>query len=204
MSLKDYLNLDTCVFNPIRYYDGEFVFPFLDVNFKYSPLLMANAKVENGKNLFTSFAQKYYLTPLAQFKGSKAGQIMPYIIINKGENEKRKSAKFYIYAYIMDSFLSMTSTSLEKKYKIFEMPNMDKVKIHYRNILNEQLQKYLLLKKNIDNPKYAELKEAINYDYKYYLRRINSSISFELFISIRIKELQHEIRNIDKIFRFFE
>lgn len=204
MKLSDYLDLNACVFNPVRYYDGESVFPHLDLSFVYSRLLESNSKVENGKSLFAEFVKKYYLMPLYEVDGVKRGHIAPYFVINKSENESRKRIKFFYLSYILENFLCMNTISEEKKIKLFNQNGMSKMKIYYRNLLNEQLQKYLTFKKNINNPKYIELRQNIEKDFIFYQRCLFDKLSFEDFLKIRINEFQREIKGIDKLFKLFE
>jgi len=201
MNLRDYLDLDMCVLNPVMYLDGEFSFPFVSANLEYSSLLYLNAKIENDKNLFGQYIIDNYLLPLSKVLGHKRGHSLPAIIVNKEENEKRKSAKLYFLSYILENFMGMNTISIEKKYKLLEQKGLKKIKIAYRNLLNEQLQKYNLLKNNINNSKYNELKDNIHKDYLFLIINNNLQMTFEEFVVKRIRELKIEINNIDKLFK---
>lgn len=203
MKLSDYLDLDATVFNPIRYYDGEFLMPFLATSLNCNAMLSDNAIVENGKNLFDEYVKKEYLQPLANILENRTGHIYPYFVINKLDYEKRKSTKFYYLGYILENFYGMNVIPNEKKNKMFLLQDYDKIKTYYRNLLNEQMSKYSTLIKNINNPRYDELKNLAMEDYKVYCNKIYIKISFEDFLKLRINELKKEIKAINKLFNLF-
>lgn len=203
MKLSDFLDLNSTVFNPVRYYDGEFLIPCIDTEFKGNTILRDNSIVKGGKNLFAEYVKEEYLLPLYKILDSKAGHTFPYIIINKHDYEKNKSTKFYFVGYILENLHGMSVLSDEKKYKIFELQDIDKMKTYYRNLLNEQLYKYLLLKKNVKNPKFFELKQLAMKDYTFYCNRIAQQITFEQFLSIRTNEIKKEMKSLNKLFDFF-
>ena len=90
MEFKNIFNLDKMLFNPLVFYDGEWM---LDSNYELTAdknILIENAKVVKGKNLYLKYLEEEFYLPLMQIfnSNSMSHSFFPKILFEVDEENK--------------------------------------------------------------------------------------------------------------------
>lgn len=199
MEFKNIFDIDEKLFNPKIFYEGEWLF---NSNYDITSerdLLVENAKVIKGKNMYREFLEEEYYKPMSQIFNSKSmSQVFfPKIIFDIDEVTEKRTVSFNysIYIFQLMSGLELADTKGEDSvlkrflYTVTDESTKNDLLVNSKEFLREEIKAFRDVLNNGFKSKYYE--KAYNFYLKHSNIFKNNKIkyTFEQFVQVKLDTL---------------
>ena len=199
MEFKDIFDIDLYLFNPKIFYDGEWMF---DSNYELTAannILLENAKVIKGKNMYLSFLEEEYFKPLKQIfnSDSMAHSFFPKIVFDIDDNTKKRTVSFNysIYSFQVVSGLELVDTMgyssvLQRyAYDVKEDYTKEEMMMYAKKLMREEMNAFRdVLNKGNKSEYYIKAYEFYRRHFDLFKKQ-KINYTFEQFIQTKLDTL---------------
>ena len=199
MEFKNIFNLDKMLFNPLVFYDGEWM---LDSNYELTAdknILIENSKVVKGKNLYLKYLEEEFYLPLMQIfnSNSMSHSFFPKIIFEVDEENKKRTVRFNysIYLFQVASGLELADTkgysSVLQRYarEMKEDSSKEEMMAFNKELLREEMKAFRDILNNGIKSKYYTKAYQFYLNHSELFKKQNLHYSFEQFIQTKLDTL---------------
>ena len=194
MEFKDFFDIDLYLFNPKIFYEGYWM---LDSNYGLTSennILIENAKVIKGKNMYLNFLEEEYYKPMSQIFNSDSfvHSFFPKIVFDIDDNTKKRTISFDYCIYLSQFVASLGlvdtkeySSALQRFTNEISDYTKDEMMIYSKKLIREEMNAFRDVL-NKDNKS-----EYYNKAYELYKKRFDPSLpcTFKKFIQIKLDSL---------------
>ena len=196
MSFKDCFDINSVLFSPILYYEGEWL---LDCSYGLGRGENLFSLNEKEKNIFNKYLKKYFYRPLSMIYNSESmvENFSAKIVISTDEEIGKKTIRFNYSTFVFEIISGLFFVDTKEYNNILEyfLSDIDytttneAIMLKMKEFLREEARAYEDIKNNGYKSKYFLKAQEIYNIHIPLFRKMNFNVSFNQFIQNKIDTL---------------